>query len=287
MGRDKRSLSSVERAHLEFVRWTLRQSWVDTGLARLQEHVGARWIDWCTSRLRTAHGLEHIRPYRERSILLVSNHRSFFDMFVINAILYREGGFRQRFLFPVRANFFYDRPAGFAVNGIMSFFSMYPPVFRDRARASLNRNSFEELSHTMQAGLRSAGIHPEGTRNTGDDPYQLLPPQTGVGRLVHVSGSPVMPVFINGLQNDLRRQVVSNFRGDGTPIHVVFGPEVPLTDLRGQTGNGRIYRRITERIMAHIGQLGDVERQLRASPESGSAGRIPSRAPAPEAETAR
>ncbi|MGF1508968.1 MAG: lysophospholipid acyltransferase family protein [Myxococcota bacterium] len=264
MPKVKGTLSPIERFHLNFVRESLKRRWMDRTFTLLQQHVGARWIDWCTYNLRTVYGLDHITPFRYRSIVLVANHRSFFDMFVINAVLYREGGFRQRFLFPVRSNFFYDNPAGIVVNGIMSFFSMYPPVFRDRARASLNHQSFQELSASMKAGLRSAGVHPEGTRNRFEDPYTFLPAQSGVGRLIHVSGAPVLPVFINGLQNDLLSQVRSNFTRGGEPIHVLFGPPVELEDLLAKKGNGRIYKAVADRVMDDIAALGQQERMLRA-----------------------
>lgn len=257
-------LSRWERTSTGFVRQTLESPSLDRACTFLQEHLGAWWIDRCTANLRHVLGLEHVRPFSERSILLVANHRSFFDLFVVNAVLYREGGFRQRFLFPVRSNFFYDQPLGLVVNGVMSFFSMYPPVFRDRRRAALNRASFEELGTLMREGVRSAGLHPEGTRNRGDDPYRFLPAQSGAGRLIYQSGVPVIPVFINGLENDLVRQVRGNFLRTGRPIIVVFGPPVDLGDLLGQPPRGRTYREVAERAMAAVAALGDIERAHRA-----------------------
>lgn len=258
------SLTWWQRATRAFVRATIRVRWLDRLCTWLQERVGAWWIDRCTRNLRHVVGLEHVRPYADRSILLVANHRSFFDMFVVNAVLYREGGFRQRFLFPVRANFFYDGPLGLFVNGVMSFFSMYPPVFRDRRRASLNHAAFRELAELMTTEVRSAGLHPEGTRNRGEDPYDFLPAQSGAGRLIHASQAPVIPVFVNGLRNDLVQQVRGNFRGDGAPVVVVFGPPVDFGDLRERAGQGRTYRALAERAMEAIGELSDVERAYRA-----------------------
>ncbi|NJK89996.1 MAG: hypothetical protein HC923_11815 [Myxococcales bacterium] len=134
------------------------------GASRGFRNTSARggWTEG-TRHLRHTIGLEHVRPYATSPILLVANHRSFFDMFVLNAILFREAGFRQRFLFPVRSSFFYDHPGGFFVNMAMSFWSMYPPIHRDPKHAHLNHRAFEELARQVRAG-RSAGIHPEGTR---------------------------------------------------------------------------------------------------------------------------
>ncbi|MEM1023791.1 MAG: lysophospholipid acyltransferase family protein [Myxococcota bacterium] len=258
-------LSTLERFHVQLVEWSLRNRRADAVLTWLQRKVGARWIDACTRRLRHVHGLDRILPYRERPILLVANHRSFFDMFLINAVLYREGGFRRRFLFPVRANFFYDSLPGFFVNGLVSFFSMYPPVFRDRKRAALNHQSFEALGRALAQAGRSAGVHPEGRRNTDSNPYTLLPPQSGIGRLVRASGVPVLPVFVNGLLNDIRRQILGNVRGDGPPIHVVFGAPVELDSLMDGPATSRAHRAVAERIMEAIQSLGEEERQLRAA----------------------
>ena len=101
---------------------------------------------------------------------------------------------------PVRSNFFYDTPAGFVVNGVMSFFAMYPPLFRDKRRTALNALGLDELAGLLRSGETLVGIHPEGRRNPGTDPYQLLPAKSGVGRLIHAArGVAVVPVFTNGL----------------------------------------------------------------------------------------
>lgn len=258
------SPSRWARFSTAFVRATLEIRALDRLCTAMQEHVGAWWIDKCTANLRHVVGLEHVRPFAQRSVLLVANHRSFFDMFVVNAILFREAGFRQRFLFPVRANFFYERPLGLVVNGLMSFFSMYPPVHRDRRRAARNHAAFAELGRLLAQGTRSAGVHPEGTRNRGDDPYAFLPAQSGAGRLIHASGVPVLPVFVNGLDNDIFRQVRGNFRRTGEPVVVVFGPPVDFEGRLEQPARGRTYREVAERAMSALGDLGEVERRYRA-----------------------
>lgn len=254
-------LTRLEAAHRRLVRATLDDRRMDRALTWLQREVGARWIVAGVHNQLRVEGLEHVTPYRNRSILLVSNHRSFFDMFVINAVLYRRAGFDQRFLFPVRSNFFYDTSVGFLVNGVISFFSMYPPVFRDKRRL-LNLESWRELSEVMAEGGRSAGIHPEGTRNRGDDPYRLLPLHSGIGRLVHTTAVPVIPAFINGLGNDAVDQVWRNLRRRGPPVNLVFGPPLDLSQLLAQPSNGRTFRAIASRVAEGIAQLGEVERSL-------------------------
>jgi 1-acyl-sn-glycerol-3-phosphate acyltransferase len=157
-----------------------------------------------------------------------------------------------------------DNPLGLFVNGAMSFFAMYPPIFRERQRVALNVTSLGELVWLLRRGGTFAGLHPEGTRKLDDDPYTFLPAQTGVGRVIHESRVTVLPVFINGLNNDLRRQVVSNFDNTGQPINVVFGKPVDFGGLLGRRASPRLYRTIAERTLEAISELGAEERRLRS-----------------------
>lgn len=256
-------LSRTERVQIRLIRASFEPGTVDRGIRFLQRTFGSTWIHHCTKHLRRVHGLERVPPLQPaRSYVLVSNHRSFFDLYVVTAELVRRG-LSHRIVFPVRSNFFYDRASGFIVNGVMSFFAMYPPIFRERSRAALNVASLEEVRWLLQRGGVFVGIHPEGTRKTDDDPYTFLPAQPGVGKIVHGSGAVVLPVFINGLINDLGRQVRSNFDGTGRVINVVFGEPVELSDLQAQPRSPRVYRAIAERCMTAISRLGQEERQLR------------------------
>jgi 1-acyl-sn-glycerol-3-phosphate acyltransferase len=173
-----------------------------------------------------------------------------------------------RLVFPVRSEFFYDSPLGLFVNGVMSFFAMYPPIFRERSRAALNLVGLDELAWLLNRGGAFLGIHPEGTRNKDGDPYTLLPAQPGVGRLIHHSNATVLPVFVNGLLNDLPKQITSNWDGTGTPVHVVFGAPLDVSDLRAAKGSPRAYRAIAERARDAITALGQEERAYRAAQSS-------------------
>lgn len=261
-GRDK--LSTLEWLNIRFIRWSFRNRRVNAFLRWCQRYLGSFWVHHCTKHIRHVHGLERIREILDgqESVVFVANHRSFFDMYVANTVLFR-AGFRQRLLFPVRATFFYDHPLGFFVNWVMSFFSMYPPIFRDRKRAVLNHVAFGELSAELTAG-RSVGIHPEGTRNKDEDPYSFLPAQTGVGRLIHLAGVRVVPIFVNGLGNDLKRQIAGNFDGTGTPVILVFGAPIEFSELMQAPASPKSYRAIADRCMEAVSELGQEEKQLRA-----------------------
>ncbi len=258
-------LSRLERAQIRFIRHTFDSKPLDRAIRTLQRSFGSTWIHQFTKHLSHFHGIDRLPALDPtQSYILVSNHRSFFDLYVVTAEFVRRR-LAHRIVFPVRANFFYDSVSGFFVNGIMSFFAMYPPVFRDRSKAALNLLSINELSALLRSGGFFAGVHPEGTRNLGPDPYTLLPGQPGVGRIIHGSRATVLPVFVNGLINDLKRQVLSNFDGTGTPIISVFGKPIDFDDLLDKPGSPRVYRAISERCLEQIAALGAEERTLRAS----------------------
>jgi 1-acyl-sn-glycerol-3-phosphate acyltransferase len=255
-------LGLIERINIHLVRSTFTVPAIDRAMLFLARSVGALWVHHCTKHIREIHGLERLPPSDpHRSFILVSNHRGFFDMFVINMALYRYG-WRHRLLFPVRSNFFYDHPLGLFVNAAMSFLSMYPPIFRDRKKAVLNHTAFNELIWAMKRG-RSAGIHPEGTRNKGDDPYTFLPAQSGVGRAIYKSRVMIIPAFINGLSNDIVRQVAGNFNGKGKKVIVVFGKPLDFGPMLDEPPTARLFKQIADKTLEEIGKLGQEEKAIR------------------------
>lgn len=261
----KERLSFWERAIIRFVRGTFRRGLVDSVIRGLQHGIGSSWIHHCTKHLRHMHGIENLPVLEMRqSYILVSNHRSFFDLYVIFGDLVRRG-LKHRIVFPVRSTFFYDNPVGLFVNGVMSFFAMYPPLFRERKKLILNPTSLDELSWLLKRGGMVAGIHPEGTRKKDDDPYTFLPAQRGVGRIIQGAKVPVIPVFINGLINDLPRQVESNFDGTGQDIIVVFGKPIDFGALLDEPPSAKTEQRIADLTLEVIGQLGQEEKRLRGS----------------------
>jgi 1-acyl-sn-glycerol-3-phosphate acyltransferase len=258
------SLSRLERAQIRLVRASLEPGPMDEAIRALQRSVGQWWIRAATARLRNVHGLDRLPPWSEtKSVILVANHRSFFDLYVTAAELVSRG-LPHRILFPVRSTFFYDNPLGPFVNGIMSFFAMYPPIFRERRRAVLNLASLDEVAALLRRGGFFVGLHPEGTRKKDADPYTFLPPQSGVGRIIHKARVPVVPVFVNGLGNDLVEQVRGGIVGNGTPIHMVFGAAVDFGPLLRSPGGPRTYRHIAERCIEAIGALGQEEKAYRS-----------------------
>jgi 1-acyl-sn-glycerol-3-phosphate acyltransferase len=260
-------LTPVERWQIGFVRRTFESRGFDRVIRAFQRHVGANWIEQSIKNLRSVHGVERLPVLgRDESTILVANHRSFFDLYVVTAYLVKRG-MPQRLVFPVRSTFFYDRPLGLAVNGLMSFFAMYPPVFRERKRAALNLASLDEVVRLLRNGGAFVGLHPEGRRNKCDDPYALLPAQSGVGRVIQAARGKarVIPVFVNGLGNDIVGQVRSNFLKNGAPVTIVFGEPIDFGTMLDAPPSPRLHRKISEHALEKIRELGEEDRAIRQS----------------------
>lgn len=261
----KELLTPIEQKQIAFVRGTFEPGLSDRAVRLAQRWLGSNWIEHCTKQIRHVNGVDRLPTFDpNKSYLVVSNHRSFFDLYVIAGYLVNRN-MPHRLLFPVRSKFFYDKPIGLFVNGVMSFFAMYPPVFREKNRAALNIASLDETVRLLRRGGMFVGLHPEGTRNQGDDPYALLPAQGGVGRVIQgAKGVDVLPVFINGLGNDLPKQILGNFTKKGTPIIVNFGKPVDFGGMLDEAPSPRLHRRISEHTLEQIRLLGEEERAIRA-----------------------
>ncbi len=257
-------ISFLERLNLRIIRASFEPGPMNAILRFFQRTVGQWWILYFTKNLRQVVGLERLPDLQGTgSVLIVANHRSFFDLYVITAELVRRK-MKKRIVFPVRSKFFYDSPLGLAINFLMSFLAMYPPIFRERKKLAMNLLALDELAFLLHRGATFAGLHPEGTRKTDDDPYTFLPAQPGVGRVVQKARVPVVPVFINGLGNDIAKQVRGNFNGKGEQILVVFGEPIDFGDLLDEKASPKLHRRIAERCMVAIAELGQEEKVLRA-----------------------
>jgi 1-acyl-sn-glycerol-3-phosphate acyltransferase len=262
--RGARLLSEREKALVRFVRQTFEPGLADRSIRFLQRNIGSIWIEHCTRNIRNVHGLSRLPAFEPgKSYILVSNHRSFFDLYTITAYLVYRDILPHRLLFPVRAGFFYDRYEGLAVNGIMSFFAMYPPIFRDRKRLRLNEAALDEVARLARNGGYFIGLHPEGMRNLGD-PYELLPAKYGVGQVIaRAPEAVVIPAFINGLNNDLPKQVKGNFDKTGDRIHIVFGDPIDFREERSARIGRKQFQRMSERCMQVIRELSKEERAIR------------------------
>lgn len=226
----------------------------------------------CVGRRIKAVNLEHLEGIGRRDrVLLVANHRSFFDFFVITKVTTWKAKLpHRRMFFPVRANFFYETVPGILVNGVMSGMSMFPPIMRDRSKAAFNRYALERCVEELTIPGTLVGVHPEGTRGKGSDPYALLPAKAGIGKVALGLDEDVtiIPVFVNGVTNAIFAEFVRNWFApiEANPINVIFGEPIDLSDLRGGTAEGddrTVHKQAAQRCLDAIAALGEVDRAMR------------------------
>lgn len=247
----------------------LQQAWLT--------NVNQTWVRYVIGRRVFTENIEWLlSPPSDRGVVLCLNHRSYFDAYITVFALYESGAaWPQKMYFPVRSNFFYENAVGAAVNLVIGGGVLYPPIFRETSKADLNRDALRRLAGFLDEPGSLVGLHPEGTRGKGDDPYQLLPAQPGIGQIVLQSRPVVVPAFINGLSNSYARDITSTFRRDvrrENPVIVVFGEALDYDDLASQKPRAALYKKMSDRIRDHIIQLGQREKVLRARCASGEIG---------------
>jgi 1-acyl-sn-glycerol-3-phosphate acyltransferase len=262
-------LSWFERLSFRLVRrmnvgnWKRFWTWCQTVF-------GAGWIHLSTYNIMNVYGLENVEAAsHERPLLLVANHRSFFDMYTVSTVLFRRTKWRKQLFFPVRGRFFYQSPLGLFVNLVMGWWSMYPPFFAAGDRPLPEKRTFDKYSFRVLTELARVGpgnvigFHPEGTRNKGDDPYSFLPAQPGVGKLIRAANPQVIPVFIAGLCNDLPRQIARNWNREEV-IRIHFGEMIDLSAYLAKPDRLRTHKEIADAVVIKIAELGEKDRSLMA-----------------------
>lgn len=230
-----------------------------------QRHIGSLWIYLATYNLMNVFGIENVQNSdQSRPLVLVANHRSFFDMYTVSSVIFRRTTRPFKLYFPVRAKFFYDRPVGWFVNLVMGWWSMYPPFFREEGEGEKRRFdkfSLRELTRLAADGPgHIIGFHPEGKRNLNEDPYSFLPAQPGIGKVILNAEPQVIPVFIAGLGNDLPKQIMGNWTG-GKKVRIWFGDPIELGDFHGKRDSLRTHKEIADLLMSKIAELGDIDRE--------------------------
>ena len=209
-------------------------------------------------------GLERLEGVPDGApILLVANHRTFFDLFILGWIFITHPRLSRRVSFPVRSNFFYESVPGLLIGALFTGGSMFPPFFRSAEKKGMNKVSLGILLEKLRTPGQLVGFHPEGTRNKTDDPYKLLPAQPGAGELALKARPVVVPAFILGMSNSLWAEVKANFRRE-RPVIAVFGEPVELPQVAGETRLAH-HKRFADRINERIALLGAEERALRSA----------------------
>ena len=112
------------------------------------------------------------------------------------------------------------------------------------------------------------GFHPEGTRNQGADPYELLPAKPGCGEVIYRANPNVVPVFLQGFPRNLLKMLRGN--GDNATaskplVHMVMGDPIDLREELKMEDNNKTYLRISQTVMAKINDLAQREKEIRKS----------------------
>ena len=267
-------LSRIERfaaRFAEIANQDPRAKWLQTRFLRGVSYV---WVRAGLARRVLVEGLDELVAFRpETGVMLVSNHRSFFDQYAMLLACYMGPvPWAKRLYFPVRSNFFYDQPLGIAVNAAIAGGAMYPPIYRQSERRVLNEEALDRMVEIVRQPGNVLGMHPEGTRGKGPDPYQFLPAQPGVGKLALVAKPHVIPAFILGLGNNLLEDIRLNFTKHArrAPEHVErFGPPIDYSDLCVEKPRPTLYKKCADRFMLEIGKLATREQALRAELAAG------------------
>ena len=236
-----------------------------------QRHIGSLWIYLATYNLMNVFGIENVENAEvNKPLILVANHRSFFDMFTVSSVIFRRTKRPVRLFFPVRGKFFYDNPLGWIVNLVMGWFSMYPPFFRESREAK--KREFDKYSMRRLVQLCTEGhghiigFHPEGKRNLDGGPYEFLPVQPGIGKVIYAAQPQVIPVFIAGLGNDLPKQIMGNWTG-GPKIRIWFGEPLDLNEFYSRGDRIRTHKEIADFLMTKIAEIGEKDRERNRSQE--------------------
>jgi 1-acyl-sn-glycerol-3-phosphate acyltransferase len=254
-------LTPFERLAFRVMRWANVGKGARLGLS-WQRRVLEPLFRLIIYRRLVVRGLDRLEGIpRDASVLLVANHRTFFDLFILGWILVRTWRKRWHPSFPVRANFFYENPFGLLICLLLSGGSMFPPFFRKPRSKSFNRYSLAIVLDKMRLPGNLIGFHPEGTRNKGGDPYQLLPAQPGAGEVALKARPVVVPAFINGLSNKLLHEIRANVRRTD-PIVAVFGEPIDLSAFPAETRLAH-HKRCSDLFCARIYALMDEEKQAR------------------------
>jgi 1-acyl-sn-glycerol-3-phosphate acyltransferase len=255
-----RTLRPIERMHFGIARRMNGEPFKGF-YTFLQRNIGATVIHGLVRRYTVVSGLEHLEAAdHSRPILLLPNHRSYYDRYIVGSVLVSRLPWLRRIYFPVRGRYYYESFGGMVLNGTAAFWSMFPPLFATARHQAFDRYSVDLLASLCREGAGTlVGIHPEGGRNTDPDPYSLRKLQPGAGRIIHAAHPQVIPVFIGGLGNDIAPLFTRNWRA-GPPVRIRCGATLDLESFYALPPKGSTYKSIVEFAMERVRELGEEDR---------------------------
>ena len=178
-------------------------------------------------------------------VILASNHLSFIDSIAIPLVAPRRVGYL------AKAEYWQGSGlVGWLQRTLFTALGALP-VERQTHRAA--QAALDTALDVLQRG-EAFGIYPEGTRSRDG---RLARGKTGVAWLALTADCPVVPVAVSGTD---RVQPVGAPWPRPARISVTFGPPLTFPEQRGQAGNGRVRRVVTDRIMVAIAELSGQEK---------------------------
>jgi 1-acyl-sn-glycerol-3-phosphate acyltransferase len=151
---------------------------------------------------------------KDRSVLYIANHRSFFDIVVTYP------------LFPDLTGFI----AKDILRKIPAFGLWMKRVhclFLDRKDLKRGLKTILDAIEKVKNGI-SIVIFPEGTRNRQADPTSLLPFRDGSFKIAQKAGCPIVPIAIIGTEKAFENHIPWI---RSTEVTVVFGDPIDLNEL--------------------------------------------------------
>ena len=184
-------------------------------------------------------GLENL-PIKPPYILAVG-HVNYLDASMVSSVVVRERDTMVSFLtkMPIIKMF---GPLG------RNYLGMIPVDPADKKRSVIMARQ------RLEAG-RVVGIFPECHRNS--DPYRLLPAKSGVARLAHLTGVPVIPVGTFGPTKISAFKSLRLALGRGGHLAVKFGPALQFPRIPEEQLTKEQLVDTTRVVMRAIGTLTD------------------------------
>lgn len=187
-------------------------------------------------------GLENVP--RQGGFIVASNHLSFFDSLIIQALTPRDVAFF------AKAEYF--TTPGVKGKLMKSFFESVGSIPVQRGEQAASVAALDSLVEIIEGGS-GIGIYPEGTRSRDGKLYRG---RTGVGWLALTTGVPVVPVGLIGTEK-LQPAGTKGFRP--AKFHIHYGQPLYFDKL-GRKHPLPQRRLATDRIVDAIAELSGQER---------------------------
>ena len=187
-------------------------------------------------------GLENVP--KEGGFIVASNHLSFFDSLIIQALTPRDVAFF------AKAEYF--TTPGLKGKVMKTFFESVGSIPVQRGEQAASVAALDSLVEIVEGG-KGIGIYPEGTRSRDGKLYRG---RTGMGWLALTTGVPVVPVGLIGTEK-LQPAGSKGFRP--AKFHIHYGEPLYFDQL-GRKHPLPQRRQATDRIVDAIAELSGQER---------------------------